>query len=251
MLKRQGKLSVPLFGVVTDFVVHRLWLYPEIERYFLAHKDLYDVMLGYGVPRQRCEATGIPVGADFAQPWERSAAKQALGLDPDLPLVMLMGGGEGLVPLVKVVQQLDTLSLPFSIMAIAGRNERLERQLNGLAGRIRHPLQVCGFVEDIPQRLAAADLLLSKAGGLTAAEAFARQVPLLIYRPLPGQEEANARFLVERGAANAVKDPAELVQAVSRILTADLLQRQQIMPDFGRPQAAQQILKTIFSQLRA
>lgn len=252
-LQRRGKLRAPIFAVVTDYVVHQLWLYPEIAHYFLAHEDLAASLIARGVAPERMTCTGIPVGAAFAGATERAQAKAQLGIDPERPLLLLMGGGEGLVPVEAIVRALDVLEEPFSLMAVAGRNQSLAQRLRGMAETLRHPLLVTDFVDDVHLRMAAADLLLSKAGGVTAAEAFCRAVPLLIYRPLPGQEEANTRFLVERGGAMRVETVQEVLAAVRSLFQAtpaERADRYDQLQLWGRPLAAAQVLEKVFSQMR-
>lgn len=247
-----GGIKVPTVGVVTDFAVHRLWVYPELGRYCVAGEALRDYLAAAGVPRERSVATGIPVDAGFAAPVGREAARAALGLRADAPVVLLMGGGAGVMPMGEIVAALEGLALPLQVVAVAGRNAALLRRLEGLAGGLRHcTLTPLGFAGNVDALMAAADLLVSKPGGLTAAEALASGLPMVIFRPIPGVEEANTAFLTACGAARRVETAAELAAAVRVLLTApaELAARRAAAREAGRPEAAEAVARLVLDLL--
>jgi processive 1,2-diacylglycerol beta-glucosyltransferase len=197
-------------------------------------------------------ATGIPVDGRFAAPVDRAAARRALGLRGDAPVVLLMGGGAGVMPMAELVEALEGLARPLQLVAVAGRNEGLLTRLAGLAGRLWHcSLRPLGFVDNVDVLMGAADLLVSKPGGLTAAEALARGLPLVVYRPIPGQEEANTSFLTAGGAAVRVESAAELAALAGGLLADDgaLGAMQAAALRLGRPGAAAAVARLVMDRL--
>jgi processive 1,2-diacylglycerol beta-glucosyltransferase len=252
-LAASGRLRLPTAAVVTDYVVHRLWVYPELDRYFVASEALRDYLADHGVDRQRSQALGIPLNEGFAAPTPKASMAQTLGLTAGRPTVLIMGGGAGVLPMGEIVDALDRLGLPLQIIAVAGKNAGLERQLAAQAARLRHAaLRTLGFVDNVHELMAAADLLISKPGGLTAAEALASCLPMVIYRPIPGQEEANTRFLTESGAAVKVGSIAELTARTAELLADSegrLAQMAAAAKSLGRPRAAEDVAREILNML--
>jgi processive 1,2-diacylglycerol beta-glucosyltransferase len=252
-LAARGRLAVPTVAVVTDFVVHRLWVYPELGLYCVAGEGLRDYLAARGVARDKSVATGIPVAGRFAAPLDRMAARRSLGLRGEAPVVLLMGGGAGVLPMEEIVAALEGLARPLQVVAVAGRNEALRQRLAALAGKLRHcSLRATGFVDNVAELMAAADLLVSKPGGLTAAEALARGLPLVVYRPIPGQEEANTAFLTAGGAAVRAASAAELAAVAGGLLAdgaAALAAMRTAALRLGRPGAAAAVARLIMERL--
>ncbi|HEX3463848.1 MAG TPA: glycosyltransferase [Candidatus Elarobacter sp.] len=129
-----------------------------------------------------------------------------------------MGGGLGLGPVAATVRALAAASVPVTPVVIAGKNKKLVRRFAGEARRDGAGVRVLGFVENVFDWMHAADVLITKPGGLTTSEALAARVPMVLLRPLPGQEERNARYLVSRGAALRARNGPDLVRVVDRVL---------------------------------
>jgi processive 1,2-diacylglycerol beta-glucosyltransferase len=252
-LCKTGAVSVPLFAVVTDFVVHRLWLYPEIANYFVAHEGLCSLLNSRGVTGSHAHACGIPVDEKFTLPQDRSSILTNLGLRPGKKTLLIMGGGAGVLPMTDIVSTCERLAAPLQIIAVTGNNASLRRKLHDLKPGLKHcTLLPLGFVDNIHELMAAADLLISKPGGMTAAEALCRSLPLMIFRPIPGQEEANARYLVDRTVAETVTSLADLQNKVAALLFTHpdkLAVLRANAAAFGRPSAAKDIAKIVLSSL--
>ncbi|HXY00107.1 MAG TPA: glycosyltransferase [Candidatus Limnocylindrales bacterium] len=193
--------------VVTDYDVHAMWLCRTVDRYYVALPESAEYLSGIGVPREKLRVTGIPIDPLFETPVNRSDARRKLGLVPNAPVLLIAAGGYGLGPVEQLVRDLLALKRPLQIVAIAGKAEKLKKRLDELAkiadksadGQNR--LSVVGFTKEMDQYMAAADVLIGKAGGLTTSEALARQLPMVLIEPIPGQEERNADHLLEAGAA--------------------------------------------------
>ncbi|EGO63134.1 MGDG synthase family glycosyltransferase [Acetonema longum] len=219
-MRRRGLLDVPLVGVVTDYVVHRLWLYPEVDRYYIPHEDLRFILENAGIGRDKITVTGIPVHADFypADPVQKTMIARRLHLRTDVPTIMIMGGGAGLLPVESILAALEEIESSLQIIVIAGHNHKLADRLRVRRHSCRHSVLVLGFTSRIPDYMAVSDLLITKPGGMTVAEALCMGLQLLLFRPLPGQEEANAEFLLQRRRAIRADSCQEVVRAVRQML---------------------------------
>jgi processive 1,2-diacylglycerol beta-glucosyltransferase len=224
--KRLYDPSIPVMGIVTDFVVHPFWIYRNIDAYAVATPEIQAALVGRGIDAERIGIDGIPVEPRFgAVAADRGALREALGLPRDAAVVLVMGGGLGLGPVATTVRLLARTSgaregtvSPVIPVVIVGKNRRLEHRVIDQARRDGADVRVLGFVENVFDWMHAADVLVTKPGGLTTSEALAARVPLVLLRPLPGQEERNARYLVSRGAALRASGPGDLVRAVDAVL---------------------------------
>jgi processive 1,2-diacylglycerol beta-glucosyltransferase len=201
------KLQTKNAIVVTDYDVHAMWLCRTVSRYYVAISEAAEYLAGIGVPREIISVTGIPIDPLFANPLERSAARQHLKLDPAAPVILLAAGGYGVGPVEQLVHGLLALQKPWQLVAIAGKAEKVKKRLDDIA-RSANPLPnglprlvPVGFTTAMDQYMAAANLLVGKAGGLTTSEALARHLPMALIEPIPGQEFRNADHLLENGAA--------------------------------------------------
>lgn len=197
-LKVKLDIDVPLFAVVTDFTVHYTYVHPAVNTYVIASPKLAYQLRHIGVEEQQIAPIGIPIRRRFSHPPTKVEARKALGLD-NRPTLLLMGGGLGMGTPTEMVRVLDFYLDGPQLMVIAGKNESLYREL--LASRFRNEVHIVGYVDNVETYMAAADLLVTKPGGVTCAEALAIGLPMAVVSPIPGQEFRNASFLVEQQAA--------------------------------------------------
>ena len=193
--------------VVTDYDVHGMWLCRTVDRYYVAMQESLEYLANIGVPREKLHVTGIPIDPLFEKSVSAADARMKLGLAASEPVLLLSAGGYGVGPLEQLVNDLLAMQRPWQIVAIAGKSESLKKRLDALgkaAGKTssgQPRLVPVGFTTEMDQYMAAADLLIGKAGGLTTSEALARELPMALVEPIPGQEERNADHLLEAGAA--------------------------------------------------
>lgn len=252
--KRQFDSKLPVVGIVTDFVVHPFWIYPNVDTYAVATQDMRRALVARGVAPERIVVSGIPVDRRYGEiPADREALRRRLDLPPGRHIVLIMGGGVGIGPLDKMMRALGRVDVPIAAAVIVGRNRRLERRVLAAAERTPYPLRVYGFVDNVFDYMHASDVLLSKPGGLTSSEALAARLPMILVRPLPGPEERNARYLVESGAAVRTDSEAELARVVTTMLTSAeaRAERAARVDAVRRPDAALRVAERISGLLAA
>jgi processive 1,2-diacylglycerol beta-glucosyltransferase len=254
--RRRGRLDCPVWLQVTDYDLHNMWIVPEMAGYLAATDEVAYRMRERGLPSDRIHVTGIPVMPGFsrneAPDLERSANVTRLGLDPARKVVLMVSGGAGVGDLPTMVEQMLALEGPgcdFQVIAVAGRNAAAHEALQGIAGRPQNQgrLHAVGFTSEMETLMAASDLVVTKPGGLTISECLALGKPMLLVSPIPGQEEHNAGFLMEEGAAWLAYDAIGLKYKMARLMAApDQLAR---MADksraLGKPAAAQKVLDCV------
>jgi processive 1,2-diacylglycerol beta-glucosyltransferase len=212
--RRSGRLPVPLCTVVTDFDPHVMWQHAGTDLYCVSTDDARIRLLQDGIDPAIVEVTGIPIGRGFAALPDRATAARRLNLDPDGAIVLIMGGGLGVGAMEAVARSLLAHPLNAQIVFITGSNHALRRQLKAMS----KTWIVRGFVSNMPDWLAAADVAISKAGGLAGSELLAAGVPTIIPRALTGHETMNALYLASAGAALLVDSAAEAVAQADRLL---------------------------------
>ncbi|HEX6910195.1 MAG TPA: glycosyltransferase [Longimicrobium sp.] len=241
-----GRHGLPRFGlVVTDFGLHRYWVQPGVSTYYVATERLA-AELRRRVHRARIEATGIPIDPVFAHAPSQARARAALGLAPDRPVALVMGGGLGIGVEEGVMAALQATEPGVQLLAVCGRNDGARCRLD--AARVGEDrLRVYGHVCGMEQYLAAADVVVGKPGGLTVSEALALGKPLLLTRPIPGAEEENTRAVVAEGAALCAPTNDALRQQLRRLFTEPGLLDglSEAARRIGRPHAADAVATAI------
>jgi len=213
-LRLEQGLNIPSVVAVTDYTVHSQWMHSGVDLYLIAHEELREAMERRGIPAERIAVTGIPIDPRFGD-----AAHTSVRLPGPPWNVLVMGGAYGMLPntldLVEGLLQVESVR----VTLVAGRDVQLRQRGEALRDTLRNParLTVLGYTQEIPALMGASHLLVTKAGGLTISEALAMQLPLRIYRPLPGQELSNVDFLVRHGAARVFKNVPALVEEVRRL----------------------------------
>jgi processive 1,2-diacylglycerol beta-glucosyltransferase len=178
-----------------------------VDRYYVAIEEAAQYLAHIGIPREKICVTGIPIDPLFSIPFARAEARKHLGLDAQATVILISAGGYGLGPVEQLVKELLELQRPWQIVAIAGKAEETRKRLDELAKSVSKlpsgspRLCAVGFTTEMDKYMAAADLMVGKAGGLTTSEALARALPMALIEPIPGQEERNADHLLEAGAA--------------------------------------------------
>jgi processive 1,2-diacylglycerol beta-glucosyltransferase len=237
----------PVETVITDYDVHRFWISNVVTRYYVAHEGMVDTLLRYGVPRSRVTVSGIPVHPSFLEKYSLERIARELELDLDRPIILMLSGGLGIYELQEAVQQLFKLPVPAQLITVSGRNELLRKRLDAMKAPSGITLRNLGYVQNMHELLAISDIVMTKPGGLSVSEGLAMKKLMILYSPIPGQEEKNAEFLLNRGAAVSIHAMKELPDLALRLLR-DKTFSSQILSNVelcARPQAAFTIAETL------
>lgn len=239
-LRAKGEIATPQLTATTDFETHRMWVNEPCDHYFTATEEGAAYLAYWGVPRERISVTGIPIHPVFSLEKDRRECRARLGLGCDRPVIVQMGGGFGMGPVEKIFSALLSVERPLEIVVVAGRNEALKTRLERLEVPARHGVHVLGFTREIDELMAAADLVISKPGGLTTSEVLARGAAMMIANPVPGQETRNSDFLLEHGAGVKVNNLPTLAHKLTQLLDEPfrLEQMKAASRRLGRPRAA-------------
>jgi processive 1,2-diacylglycerol beta-glucosyltransferase len=238
--------------VVTDLDLHAMWLTRSYSRYFVALEETKIYLQQMGIPAEQVTVSGIPVDPVFRIQKDKTETRKALGLSPSLPTLLISAGGFGVGPVELLLTELLTMKIPAQVVAIAGKSEELKGKLEKLAKKAAgssslvriHPI---GFTRQMDDYMAAADLLISKPGGLTTSEAMARGLPMCVVNPIPGQEERNSDHLLEAAVAIKCNNPPTLGWKIEKLLNnpAKLAALGANAMAFGKPFAGQTIVKEL------
>jgi processive 1,2-diacylglycerol beta-glucosyltransferase len=235
--------------VVTDYDVHAMWLCRTVDRYYVALDEAAEYLARIGVSRGKLLVTGKPIDPLFSTPVHRPDARKKLGLDATATVILISAGGYGIGPVEQLVKDLLALQRPWQIVAIAGKSEKIRKRLEELAkeaGKLPSgSARLCavGFTTEMDKYMAAADLMVGKAGGLTTSEALARALPMALIEPIPGQEERNADHLLEAGAAIRCNNLPAAAWKIAALLDdpVRLIRMRDAARSLGKPGAAARI----------
>ena len=237
----------PVWVSVTDFDVHQLWSHEYLTGYCVAAEEIAWRIRERGIGQAQVAVTGIPIMPAFAQRLDRATCARELGLDPARTTLLLMSGGFGVGAIDLLAARILSIPGNHQLVALAGKNQELLARLTTLASKHPGRLLPLGFTTTIERVMACADLAITKPGGLTTSECLAVGLPLIVVSPIPGQEERNADYLLERGAALKAHDVAGLEYRIRRILDEpELLRRMQVaIAPLGKADAADRILDRV------
>ncbi len=216
-----GMEHIPIVTVITDLgKVHESWLMPDADAVVVPAREVYERALSRGISPSRLRLLGQPIHPKFDDVvGTKEELRDALGLPQDKLIVMLMAGGEGGGKLLPTTLALAKANLPIHLLVVCGRNEPLKQKLEETQQSLPTPMTVLGFTNKIPEYFRAVDLLVTKAGPGSLAEANAAQLPVVVYDYVPGQERGNVDFVRNNGlGAIALHGAGQVVQAVRTLI---------------------------------
>jgi 1,2-diacylglycerol 3-beta-galactosyltransferase len=241
----------PFFTVVTDLVTtHALWFDKRADRILVPTETAKERAILYHMPPERIEVVGLPVAHKYCVPLgDKVALRAKLGWHPDKHAVLIVGGGEGMGPLAKTARAVDESGLDLTMAIVCGRNEKLLRKLNNQ--QWENPTFLYGFTRGMPDLMRAADVIVTKAGPGTIAEALNAQLPIILYAKIDGQEDGNVKYVVSEGAGVWAPKPQMVVRALTRWISRPK-ERQAAIEHarrVARPNAARDVSRMLGKQL--
>lgn len=252
LYKKKTGIALPLFAVVTDYSMHKWWIYDEVDSYIVCDKEIFADYMKYLRPNQQLWSLGIPVHEIFSSHDinEKNLLRKKLALSEEAYICLLSGGGEGLLPMGEVLKawRQSEAGKNLFFVAICGQNRNLKASLEALNLPF---VKVLGFVDNMVEYMKASDLIISKAGGITVTEAITINLPIILYNPLPGQENINAKYLLRKNLVLKASDVKELCAFITQAsenedFFNDVKESQK---SAAKPLAAQKIIEKIYGFL--
>ncbi len=237
--KKEFKIAVTL----TDYEFHPVWLVSNVDLFFAATEEVKSGLLFYGIPPEKIVTTGIPIHRKFSEEKDRKELLAKYGLNNQSPVILISAGSFGVTPLGEVIGDFGAIKDDFQIMVVCGNNTELRKDLEMKQKSEPRLKKVFGFVDFMDELMASSDLLITKPGGITVSESIAMGVPMIFIEPIPGQEEANADYLVEQGAGVKARNLPVLLHKLGQLVRnpkklADMSERAKAI---SRPFAAKTI----------
>ena len=257
-LKKKQKTNCILATVMTDFAPHDQWLIGKefVNYFFVSNEDMKQKMISSGVNADSIVVSGIPVSERFFIHYNRKEILEYFGLQNDKKTILFFGGGEfglGKEKNISILESLCTMDIPFQIIAIAGKNEKMKKAFEEIV-RNNHrqdSVKVLPFTDKVPELMSISDFVITKPGGLTSSESLASCLPIIVINPIPGQEEENATFLVSSGVAiwlKAEDNPKEIFSELLKDNT-ELRTMKENAKKIAKPHATKQICETLLSNI--
>lgn len=240
-------LDRPVGIVVLDLVtIHQAWLSRMASWYALPTEEAWRVVAAEGIDPGKLHICGMPLRKNFwHEPADRQALRRSLGLPDTTPVILMARGADGFGNSDDLVMALLASEPRPHVVVVAARNNRLrERLARKTQGRA---CTVLGFVTNMADWMWASDVLVTKAGPNTIAEAVRCGLPMVLTGAIAGQEEGNVTFVQENGLGLVAKKPQEIVDAVNRMLTEPAFVEtiRSAMKRVHRPDAAHEIARLI------
>ena len=248
----RNQMNIPFFLVVTDLAdVHHLWFQPGPDMFFVPTEITRQTAMRNHIRPERIVVTGLPVSSKIArEKRDRTSLRRMLGWDPDLPVVMAVGS-QRVLSLYDYLRAVDGSRTALQLAVVAGGNRALYDR--SCSSTWKSPVHCYDYARNMPEMLHAADLVMTKAGGLITSEALACSLPLVFIEAIPGQETGNASYVCERSAGVMVKTPLEAQATIDRWLAGDrsvLEQFSRNAGELGTPEAAHRIAEEVLRAIQ-
>jgi 1,2-diacylglycerol 3-beta-galactosyltransferase len=245
---RELNRPIPVVTLVTDLVrAYASWFCSDVTLCIVPSDAVRQKALACGLSPQKIKVAGLPVSLRFGQKLGRKSEwREKLGLQPDLPALLLVGGGEGMGKVFPIARAIAGARLPAQLLVVAGRNGSLRRRLKSTDWEI--PATVFGFVDNMAELMAASNVVITKAGPATISEAIVCGLPIIISGAIPYQEDLNADYVVENGVGQLAREPGEIVSLLREWLqpgNGELSQMVRNARRLARPEAALEVARLI------
>jgi processive 1,2-diacylglycerol beta-glucosyltransferase len=247
--KMSHNLPLKIIGVLTDYAPHLYWLHQGVDYYVVPSRQARDRYVEEGVPQERIKILGIPIRMKFSQKSDGAGIAGKLGLDGNVPTILIMGGGQGLGPMKEAVKSLVRLERHLQLIVICGTNVKLVNWIKKIQRKTSKKIIYYDYAVNVDELMEISTLIVSKPGGMTTSECLAKGLPMLIVDPIPGQEEWNSQFLVNQGVAIRVDDKRHIAREIDALLSnpQKLAAMKKAALENGMPMAAENIARLILN----
>ena len=244
--EKNGK-KYRLIEILTDYESHPLWLVDGVDLFFTATDEVKNGLVFYGADENKIIVSGIPIHPKFSELKDKNELRAKYGIAPNIPTVLISAGSLGITPLADVLEDFKKIKEDFQMLVVCGNNEKLRKEMDNFKNQDPRLKRVFGFVDFMDELMMVSDVLITKPGGITVSEALAVNLPMILVEPIPGQEEANADYLIERGAAVKARSLPSLVYKLENLIKNQdtLFEISQNTKIISKPFASRQIIEKI------
>ncbi len=249
--KKAFHSRLPLVAVLTDFIAHSYWVYDAVDYYITPSEEVSLMLAKKGVGVEKIRPLGIPFDPKFNEALDKNALFQKFDLRPSKPVILIMGGGQGLGPMRTIIKSLEKVKKDIQEIIVAGKNKKLYNSLKRRLKKYKKKALLFGFVDNIHELMRISDIIITKPGGVTVAEVLAKGIPMIIIKPIPGQEASNTVYLTEKGAAIKIDNPEEANLAVEYLLDnpVRLSEIRKSALRMSKPNASQDIARLVLDSI--
>ncbi len=240
-----------VFVVVTDYDYHASWIHEDVDMFIVSSNFMKLKLIEDNIPVEKIRDSGIPTDHNLQLKMDKSEARALLGMK-DKKTILIMGGSFGAGNLIKLVTSMMKSNLDLQVIVISGSNKKAKKELDKFSKDVDKDLLILGFTKNISLYMDTADILVTKPGGLTVTEALIKNLPLVITKPIPGQEEENATYLLNHGIGVRLDQDEEL-----HILIEDLLHDKvrlkhmiELQKNYAKPNATKDLFNVLNQVLR-
>jgi processive 1,2-diacylglycerol beta-glucosyltransferase len=249
ILKGKNKIDIPCISIITDYYSHNMWLHPNIDGYTVSNQDMIEDLISKGIDKDTIHNLGIPVTPEFLVKYDKAETLRELNFRENIPTILVMGGSLGMGKIKSIYKELMKVKKDIQIIVITGNNKKLYSELESIKESSNKDTRIIGFTDKVNRYMQACDLLLTKPGGLTIAESLICGIPLVLFSPIPGQEEKNAEFLLKHSLAVNI-DAIDNCSGIIENLLSDeprLTKMKLNCKDYSKPNAGGDIYNLINS----
>ncbi|SHJ25348.1 processive 1,2-diacylglycerol beta-glucosyltransferase [Dethiosulfatibacter aminovorans DSM 17477] len=239
--------QIPVVNVVTDYCCHRLWINDNLDRIYLATDDLKKKLQEMNIPTSKLEVTGIPIRTEFEKNLDMDEVYTKYGIKADKKTVLISAGANGLLKDPgKLCRELNRHE-ELQTIIVCGNNGKLKRKIDSMNLKNIHSF---GYIDEIHELYKIADLMVTKPGGITLSEAAAANLPLILYKPVPGQEKENAEYFKSKGAALIAKNTSDVASLVLKLVNSPkvLKKMKRNLRRFYNPESSKRIVDDLLSR---
>ena len=247
--KRDHNLKTTIIGVLTDFSPHSFWINDGVDYYVVPSVEAKERFIKKGVPSDSIKVYGIPMRAKFSTQLDRQPIANKLGLDLNIPTIVVMGGGQGLGPIKAIVKSLIKVKMEFQLVVLVGVNKKIINSLKRYTKRSKKKILIFEFANNVDELMELATIIITKPGGITTAECLAKGLPMVIVDPIPGQEMRNTDFLIKKGIGIRIDDTSDIGEEVEFLLKSPerLAAMSKSAYENAKPYAALDVAKLILA----
>lgn len=249
--KKTHGTDVLLAGILTDYAPHSYWMYDNVDLYFVPSEETKERLVANGISKDKIKLTGIPIDSKFKKVIDKKRVADSLGIPHGKSVVLIMGGSQGLGPIKEIIKSLDASPADFHTIVVCGVNRKLYRSLKKIVPRFGKKVLVLPYTDNVDELMQVSSLVISKPGGITISEALAKGLPLIIIKPIPGQEQMNTDHLLKYKLALKADNLPEVGVLVTELLSNPqaLRNMSERVKSFAKPNSALDIAQVVLERI--